>query len=77
MERGPVCVRKLTTGEQVSELDTAVTLTIKTKCPAKWLLFDMETGEIYSPYNTTEKLQWKKIDQDQLSLLNLKKTLFK
>ena len=54
-------MRKLTTGEQVPELDTAVTLTIKTKCPAKWLLFDMETGEIYSPYNTPEKLQWKKL----------------
>jgi len=77
VERGPVCVRKLTTGEQVPELDTAVTLTIKTKCPTKWLLFDMETGEIYSPYNTPEKLQWKKVDQDQLLLLNLTRALFK
>jgi hypothetical protein len=63
-------VRKLTTGLEVSELDQAVILTIKTKCPAKWVLFDMETGETYSPYETPGKLQWKKVDQDQLPGLN-------
>jgi len=67
-------VRKLTTGLEVPELDQAVTLTIKTKCPAKWLLFDMETGETYSPYDTPGALQWKKVDQDQHSMLNLLRT---
>ena len=64
-------MRKLTTGLEVPELDQAVTLTIKTKCPAKWVLFDMETGETYSPYDTPGPLQWKKVDQDQLPGLNL------
>lgn len=58
-------MRKLTTGAEVPELNEAVTLTIKTKCPAKWLLTDLETGEMYSPYDTPGKLQWKKINQDQ------------
>jgi hypothetical protein len=64
-------VRKLTTGLEVPELDQAVTLTIKTKCPAKWVLFDMETGETYSPYDTPGPLQWKKVGRDQLPGLNL------
>jgi hypothetical protein len=67
-------VRKLTTGLEVPELDQAVTLTIKTKCPAKWVLFDMETGETYSPYDTPGKLQWKKVDQDQHPVSNLLRT---
>lgn len=64
-------MRKLVTGAEVPELDKVVTLTIKTKCPAKWMLFDMETGEMYSPYDTPGKLQWKKVDQDQHLVLKL------
>jgi hypothetical protein len=64
-------VRKLVTGAEVPELDKVVTLTVKTKCPAKWMLFDMETSEMYSPYDTLGKLQWKKIDQDQHPVLKL------
>jgi hypothetical protein len=64
-------VRKLVTGAEVPELDKAVTLAVKTKCPAKWMLFDMETGEMYSPYDTPGKLQWKKVDQDQHPVLKL------
>jgi hypothetical protein len=66
-------VRKLATGAEVPDLDKAVTLTIKTKCPAKWMLVDMETSEMYSPYDTPGKLQWKKIDQDQHPVLKLLK----
>ena len=73
MERGLVCVRKLITGAEVPELDKTVTLTIKTKCPAKWMLVDMETREMYSPYDTPGKLQWKKVDQDQHPVLKLLK----
>jgi hypothetical protein len=66
-------VRKLVTGAEVPELDKVVTLTVETKCPAKWMLFDMETSEMYSPYDTPGKLQWKKIDQDQHPVLKLLK----
>lgn len=39
--------RKLLNGDQVEELDNAVTITVYTKCPEKWMLVDMETGEHY------------------------------
>lgn len=28
-------------------MDTAIDLTIHTKCPSKWLLIDLETGQSY------------------------------
>ena len=40
-------VRKLINGREVDELDSAVDLTIHTKCPEKWLLIDLETGQEY------------------------------
>ena len=54
-------MRKLLDGTESQELDKPVTLKIKTKCPGKWMLVDKETGEVYVPYETMEKLQWKKI----------------
>lgn len=33
--------------KQYEELDQPVTISIKTKCPDKWILFDRETGETY------------------------------
>lgn len=54
--------RKLIDGSEVPELDQAHTLTVRTKCPEKWLLIDRETGEIYAPYTTPGPSQWKKID---------------
>jgi len=54
-------LRKLQDGTPVPELDQAVTLIVKTKCPAKWLLVDRETGEAYVPYDTAGSLQWKKL----------------
>lgn len=65
-------MRKLVTGEEVAELDTAVTLTVKTKCPAKWRLIDLETGEAYAPYDTPGSLQWKKISTDYQTFLTTK-----
>lgn len=53
--------RTLKDGTKVPELENAVKLTIETKCPAKWLLIDRETGEAYTPYDTPGSLQWKKI----------------
>jgi hypothetical protein len=54
-------MRKLLDGTESKELSEPVTLTIKTKCPGKWMLADKETGEVYVPYETPGKLQWKKI----------------
>lgn len=39
--------RELKDGSNVEHLDKAVTLSVYTKCPQKWKLIDMETGEEY------------------------------
>lgn len=54
-------MRKLLDGTEADELAEPITLTITTKCPSKWMLADKETGEVYVPYATPGKLQWKKI----------------
>lgn len=40
-------MRKLINGTQVSELQDPVSLIVKTKCPHKYLLMDLETNETY------------------------------
>jgi len=37
----------------------SVTLTVKTKCPEKWLLVDRETGQVYQG---SEKGHWDRLD---------------
>ena len=37
-------------------------LWIKTRCPDKWLLIDMETGEQYKGRTTEGTQAWEKID---------------
>jgi hypothetical protein len=54
--------RKLLDGSTVNDSDISIELTIRTKCPKKWMLVDRETGEIYIPYTTPGPRQWKKID---------------
>ena len=39
--------RTLKNGEEVEELDSSVQLIIKTKCPTKWIIEDLETGQRY------------------------------
>lgn len=56
--------RKLLDGSEVIELDSAVILTVKTKCPSKWLLIDQETGERYTGYETEGKNSWRKLVED-------------
>lgn len=56
--------RKLLDGSEVIELDSAILLTVKTKCPSKWLLIDQETGERYTGYETEGKNSWKKLVED-------------
>lgn len=37
----------------------SVTLTVKTKCPEKWLLVDRETGQVYQG---SEEGHWNRLD---------------
>jgi len=61
--------RTLKNGEEVEELEISVILTIKTKCPQKYMLIDQETGEVYIPYSTQGSSQWRKIAQGDLEFI--------
>ena len=61
--------RTLKNGESVEELEIPVILTIKTKCPQKYMLIDQETGEIYTPYSTPGPSQLRKIAQGDLEFI--------
>ena len=37
--------RILKNGEKAQELETAMEIIIKTKCPTKWIVEDLETGQ--------------------------------
>ena len=39
--------RILKNGEKAQELETAMEIIIKTKCPTKWIVEDLETGQRY------------------------------
>jgi len=57
--------RKLKDGTQAEEMEFPVTLVVQTKCPGKWKLIDMETGEEYQgviPLERKKNRHWKKID---------------
>jgi hypothetical protein len=51
-------------GAVVPEFDVAIRLKVVTKCPGKWKLTDMETGEEYIGQVPTESdtHHWKKIE---------------
>lgn len=68
--------RKLLNGQLVDDFDQPIDLIIHTKCPGKWKIIDMETGQEYigdpNPHPEFSKLlidrvnrgiigQWKKI----------------
>ena len=46
--------RELKNGEKAVELESSVQLIIKTKCPTKWIIEDLETGKRYRSNGTTE-----------------------
>ena len=46
--------RKLKSGESVEELENSIKLIIKTKCPTKWIIEDLETGQRYRANGSTE-----------------------
>lgn len=52
--------RKLLDHTEIEETEFAVTLTVLTKCPQKWKLIDLETGEEYIGQSHSKK-HWKKI----------------
>ena len=56
-------MRKLLDGTEVQELEEAKLLTVYTKCPEKWRLVDMETGEMYIGRDTDGSQHWKKINE--------------
>ena len=46
--------RKLKNGEEAEELETPIKLIIKTKCPTKWIIEDLETGQKYRANGNSE-----------------------
>jgi len=46
--------RKLKNGEEAEELESSIQLIIKTKCPTKWVIEDLETGQKYRANGNTE-----------------------
>lgn len=52
--------RKLLNGTVVEELEFPITLKVYTKCPSKYKLIDMETGEEYIGQRHCKK-SWKRI----------------
>ena len=46
--------RPLKNGEEVEDLDSSVQLIIKTKCPTKGIIEDLETGQKYRANGNTE-----------------------
>ena len=44
----------LKNGEKAEELENSMQLIIKTKCPTKWVIEDLETGQRYRANGETE-----------------------
>ena len=55
-------MRKLIDGTQSIDLTEPVSLILKTKCPNKYLLLDLETNEIYRGANHESGKHWIKIN---------------
>lgn len=56
-------MRKLKDGSQVPNLEQNITLQVYTKCPSKYKLVDMETGEEYVGQDPRHNnYHWKKIN---------------
>ena len=46
--------RELKNGEKAEELEASIKLIIKTKCPTKWIIEDLETGQKYRANGKTD-----------------------
>ena len=54
--------RKLLNGEHVEELEEPHILSVITKCPSKWVLQDLETGQVYRGTDNSDiENQWREI----------------
>jgi hypothetical protein len=54
----------LLSGEEVENLEVPVDLTIHTKCPEKWLLIDLETGQEYRGQTIPNQYgKWKRVKE--------------
>jgi len=56
--------RILQDGSEVEELTKPVNLTILTKCPKKWKIIDMETGQCYTASGEYEIYKQWKLEKD-------------
>ena len=56
--------RTLKDGRSVPELNEPKILIVYTRCPEKWKLLDMETGEEYTGHTTDGKNSWRKLNND-------------
>ena len=58
-------LRKLLDNTYVPELDIPINLVVKTKCPSKWKLVDMETGLEYTGVipDSNDGYFWKRNDE--------------
>lgn len=54
--------RKLQDGTTVQELDQSKVLKVKTRCPEKYMLIDLETGQRYIGRSTDGASDWRLID---------------
>jgi hypothetical protein len=62
-----VKTRKLIDGREAQELEQPIKLLIETKCPSKWKIVDMETGQAYIGTDNNKKFQyWQPIDDNRL-----------
>ena len=49
-------------GIQLEELEKSVTLTIKTKCPSKWRLIDIENGRVFMGNSVGSWIELKELE---------------
>lgn len=56
--------RTLLDGKEVKEFESPVTLKVYTKCPEKYMLIDLQTGERYIGHEDPNAgpSHWKKVD---------------
>jgi hypothetical protein len=54
--------RTLLDGRAVEEFDKPVTLKVYTKCPEKYMLIDLQTGERYIGTGSQGNQDWKRVE---------------
>ena len=57
-------IRRLLNGKSVKELNEPISLSVYTKCPEKYMLIDMETGQKYIGRPTAGKSSWRMVFTD-------------